>query len=549
MNIARRIVAFTLAVSLVSASGCASDPYVRWSRNEKAVESSEAAVRYAREAQTHYEEALSARARSESAVAASLITLSAIALGLGAAEAHRDAFVGVGLVGGTTFSLARWFENKPAELAYLAGVKAIDCAINAAVPFVYTESDRGALLDALGKLRSELPVANALAAKLDTTLKLAPASAAIDVQKAALAEAVAKLRRAQQLLRQGDVLLGDVNAIGRLLTETVDEIGNRVDVAVHDNLPALAALPALIQNLAASSAVVVPGLELRIDEKVLKPGDQQLTPQGLLRDDSTRPARIVSPSMLGDLLDRAARIEIYAMAVEVHLVRVDNKRSSAELKACGVDNLAVLSLNPASIEIESPAAEWKTEVRIRNGKSPYSARMRQSSGGGVTVNAPGPGASEFAVTVAKGTTGQFAVQVSDSAGHDIDLPVLVKAKAAVNRDTSDGTGSGDAAKARAAEDAQLRKIADGALAAGVTIDGKTIAFKPADVNGAQLKLSSDGYAALACSRESALIDAALLATDSTGKSLANRWRSVRGAKEDPRTRIELAGFKDVCAKG
>jgi hypothetical protein len=523
--------------------GCARSPYVRWQAPPEALKKdvpSDVAITYARDARAAYQTALGTEAQADAAVGASLITLSAVALGLGVADANRDALVGIGLLGGTAYSLRSWYRNKPAELAYLAGIKAIDCAIDAVQPYIDEEATQAKLDKNVNELRDLLPKAHAETARLDLVLKLSPDSTVKTTEVAVLSALGDTLKRADLQLAQGEGMLADLSGIGRALVQTVNNIGDKVDAAVHDNLPELSALPALIQNLASASSIVVPGLELKFNPATLKSPTFGTQGDEAVKNRQAREG--ASLDAIFHLIGEVSRIDAIGGEIANAYARVEGKKASDRMKECGVDAVVGMSVDPASITMTTPDSDAQIDIHIRNGKSPYWARLNGEGGSGVTVTSPIRGGSDFPVTIAKGAKGKVHAVVSDSAGHDINVPITINPK-----EQSSGGEATDKNKptdqdVTKASDTNLQKVATAALAAGVNVQSVQVSFR-ATVSSSVLKLESDQYKQLKCTDQDALKAAVLQAKKSaTDKTLKDQWTANGGGDLSAAGRLVFAGL-------
>ena len=154
---AKKIGKFRAAAAIVMSnvmllSGCAlTDPYARWTAPELTEVAQQTdislpyAIAYAQNARDAYRDKLSDHAIFTNSVAPALITLGAVVLALAAYGANTDAILGVGLAGGTAYSLANWYSNDTQELVYLAGMKAMSCAVGAVLPLNFSVAAKKSL--------------------------------------------------------------------------------------------------------------------------------------------------------------------------------------------------------------------------------------------------------------------------------------------------------------------------------------------------------------------------------------------------------------------
>src|SRR5436190_10155780 len=132
-----------LGLSLLAAAGCSLvNPFVIGPRTRVAAATAPpspsmdlpTAKAYADKVKDEYREALGDQAKLLSWLGIGLIPLSAAAIGLGATGGPPSAVLATGLTGAAGFGVGTWLINKPRQAAYVAGIKAVSCAVDAVEP-------------------------------------------------------------------------------------------------------------------------------------------------------------------------------------------------------------------------------------------------------------------------------------------------------------------------------------------------------------------------------------------------------------------------------
>ena len=135
-------------------SGCSLlNPHVTWERPPEGQSVTlQSAIDYANRAKVAYKEATGDQAMLTSGLGLGLIPLSAAALGLGITGANGDAITALGLTGAAGYSGATWLSSKPRQLVYIAGIKAMTCAVDAMIPLNLPPQDQTGLKNDLTTL-------------------------------------------------------------------------------------------------------------------------------------------------------------------------------------------------------------------------------------------------------------------------------------------------------------------------------------------------------------------------------------------------------------
>jgi hypothetical protein len=479
-RVSARVVATVLILAL---AGCAGSPIVRWELPQKAEVpdySLAYGMTYANRAREAYRDAIRRDAEAAQSLSSGLITLGAAIAGLAAFKAHRDAVVGTGLVGGTALALGNWNLSKQRMLIYQAGVSGINCAIEAVLPLYIGDED----------LKSMARAVDSVDGHVDRVTR------AIDALSAAIGNpaVAAEKPAAEQLIREAQALVASSRAsalsarqfmratrqAGPALVAAVDRISGAVDKAVLENLPDLSALPQAVSGLAGLAGSFAPGsgVEAHIGAALKRVA----AAQSAIEKDGARPAAALIAAPLDNLRKAAAALGAAAATLTAQLAGYDTSANTARLAGCGLTGIdAALKVTQSRVELK-PGIESTTLVRVSGGSSAvYSgAFLRQTEG--LSVRNPLPGDRTFAIVTTKALsqTGEYPLLISDAAGREVTVTVVV--------DKAGGSGDGGTSGSGAAGDAKSAATAlvtwlNAQSGADVTVDGVKVVFKKAAVSG------------------------------------------------------------------
>jgi hypothetical protein len=429
---------------------------------------------YSRSVRAAFRQRLGTQARVRSNSGAAEILLGAATLGLGAAGAHRDAFVGAGLAGATTYGLATWYGNPDLEKVYAAAMTALVCAESAVEPLrllplessglntALTELDAGSsrLTASMAALDGEINAAKSFQATLvvkggdrsygSHQTQIAELQAAIDGVAPISALGASTLTRANATYANG-VRLRHLNGVaGNQLARTVERIVAAVDDEARKAQPDPNSVFKIVADLGGLATKIVPGLDLAsLLQKAMTPENADSTKrQG--KDGHT--ARLVKTDGAIDSLQASAAsvaadtrtLLSVVMRMEGLVAQTGNVDISASLAQCGIGTSSNLVLLPAALTLT--AGVNSATFRVTGGKSPYSGTVIGTRPEGMSLENPFTGDRGFKLTITASTpAGDYVIAVSDASMKEVALPVKI------NPTTSGGTTPGtnnDAAPAR-----------------------------------------------------------------------------------------------------
>ena len=439
----------------------------------------EEAYIYSADVKYAYRTAVRDQAKLETLLAVGLIPLTAAAIGVGATGGNPDLVLALGLTGAAALGLGNWLYNKPRQLAWVAGLKAVTCAEDALAPLnispemsaalsshvtALREAVRG-LEESIAKLETEADRAKALRDATDTSVPaVARAISALEsVENAARAEvtdARAAVSAAEATLKTGGELEQTLRTAGRKLVVAVSKITDEVDRLVVESGRDPAALANVISGLGGTYRTItaVPEGVARTGAKEAAAAKPSSVPQARREDDSRRPAfdpLLLEPidfqqrALLGAL--EATRVQAARAAAARRLVgdivnSVVKDTPFDKLKGCGVDAgdlITAVTVDPAPpFTITKPGSVAFT---IKGGLPPYGVGLAAGPGG-LNVAAAGPFSPVITASATKETPdGDFAVEVRDSKNQSKLVTITVVSRPADATDRQGGaTGAADA---------------------------------------------------------------------------------------------------------
>ena len=455
------------------------------------------ALDYAEQVKSAYRGAVRDQAQLQALLGLGLIPLTAAAIGLGATGASPNAVLALGLTGAAGLGTGMWLYNKPHQLAWIAGLKAVTCAEDAMAP-LDVASDFDVVV---GDLRSALTKLEEAAARLETAVDLAKAVRdGSDSSKAEIARALrsleslenaaraemedtrAAIRAAEESLKSATELQQTLRTAGRRLVVAVSKITDEVDGLIVETQRDPQALSNVIAGLGSTfrGITTVPEGVARPtakDEAAKKPSavPQAGVPSELL---TTEEQRLVSDQVRAIKAQEAKLVTALettrtaAAAVASARPRVSDLVNSVvkdtpidKLKGCGVkagDLMTALAIDPAGpFDVTKPGSVVFT---IKGGLPPYGAVLAAGQSG--LIVAPAMGAVSVVAT-SDTSEGQYAVVVSDSTAQTKTVTVTVKKGAA--KDTEKSVPTGAPAEALTQLATKLAKDKPSVTAQGVTV--------------------------------------------------------------------------------
>lgn len=406
-----RLAGCALAAALLLA-GCAS-PYVRLSPDSDALAVQPQvladAIGAARAKQREYHDQVINLGESERALSNSLLGLGTLIVGLGVAKVHPSAIAGAVLGTGAVYTFGTFNTDKRRAQVYVAGMKALDCAVDAVTPLVLSPTqearlvdERAALAPAIAKTATAIGEAEQWAARARATsptkfkdgldaMQLALPAAQAAVDKAADAEALAgqRLDKPQQLAAD---LRGAVRAIDRAVlndirgTEPAVQAVPGILAGLQGNA-SLFSLASLAPGLvAASAAATKAGKDAPHDGIVAKAAGDEKPEDAIARRDQALLMGLTDA--LGTLRSRTVQLASQADRLSRAALMTAPQAVSTAVKACQVDGvLKPISVAPSSITLVAKAAGTHS-VLVDGGNGEFSAQFLQSPTPGLSALRP-----------------------------------------------------------------------------------------------------------------------------------------------------------------
>lgn len=482
-----RLAGCALAAALLLA-GCAS-PYVRLSPDSDALavhpQVLADAIGTARAKQREYHDQVINLGEAERALSNSLLGLGTLIVGLGVAKVHPSAIAGAVLGTGAVYTFGTFNTDKRRAEVYVAGMKALDCAVDAVTPLVLSPAqetrlvdERKALAPAIHKTSQAIGEAEQWAARAKVidpakfkdaldAMQLALPAAQAAVDKAGEAEALAgqRLDKPQQLAAD---LRGAVRAIDRAVLNDI-----------RGTEPAVQAVPGILAGLQGNAslfslATLAPGLVPA--PAAATTTSTEPTPKGGKSGPSAlpdSPDAVVLEGLgkaLGALRSSTVALASQADRLSRAAVMPAPQVLSTAVKACPVDGvLKPISVTPSSITLVAKKAGTHS-VLVDGGNAEISAHFLQSPTPGLSAARP-PRSKGVVNIVATDQTvaGSYPLVIEDSTQQTRQIVTVVvgPAVAAAAGDAPPATDKAAAPTNAAAAAAKL-------TAAGVLTTDKNV---------------------------------------------------------------------------
>jgi hypothetical protein len=416
----------------------------------------EEAYVYSADVKHAYRGAVRDQAKLEALLALGLIPLTAAAMGLGATGTAPDAVLALGFAGAAALGIGTWFSNRPRQLAWIAGLKAVTCAEDAMAPLnvpaaLSEDLSRHAtalgnalrdLEEASARLETEADHAKALRVGTDTSVR--PMERAVSALRSLEEAARAELKDTQTViagaettLRNGRELEQTLRTAGRKLVVAVSKITDEVDRLIVESARDPAALANVISGLGGTYRTIT-----TVPEGIARTGAKdaaaarapipQAAPDGpgdraKLEEIATR--RDALAAALNDVRVQVARVAAARRPVADIVNSVVKDTPFDKLKSCGVeagDLITAIAVDPAPpFVITKPGSVVFT---IKGGLPPYGAGLA-SGPGGLSVAPAGPFSPVITASATKDTPdGDFAIEVRDSKNQSKLVTVKVESK-------------------------------------------------------------------------------------------------------------------------
>jgi hypothetical protein len=404
-----RLIRHTAIASVFALGGCAS-PYVLL---EKPSEVDDArpkaladAIAGARGVQNKYREKVIELGDSERALSNSLLGLGTLIIGLGVAKVHSSAITGAVLGTGAVYTIGTANTDKHRAQTYIAGMKALDCAVDAVTPLILSEPQEKRLVEDRARIQPViLSVGNAMGdvERWSARARLTDAgkfSALLDAGSQALGTAqaaVGKANEAVDLASQrtdkphqiANDLRGAVSAIDRAVLDEIRGTENAVQ-AVPGILASLQGNAALFSLAALAPATVAKapatgasGVNSPMSGDIDTGRGTATAPDAVSRRDLATLEGL--SSALGNL--RAATVVLSSLADQLARSATASSAQtvSTTLKTCQVEGVVKpISASPTTVSIVAKTAATQS-ILVDGGNGNFTAAFLQTPTPGLTA--------------------------------------------------------------------------------------------------------------------------------------------------------------------
>jgi hypothetical protein len=389
---------------------------------------------------------------TERNLSSGLITLGGVLAGLAAAGASAGTTAGVAITGGTIYALGTFNTDKRRAQIYIAGMKALECADEAVLPYNFSQATQADLKARMAWLESEslavtqdadrLRQMSAAAAGRASTGDLSRASATVAAAAKSATTAGNARTSAQLLLRQRD-------QIAERLRLTVTRIDKAVLDEIRGTEGSIQSVPGILAGLNAnigvfSAVAVKPGASAGLDSGHAQPA--QLPPGAV-----QAPAPVPLADATSALNDRLARLDAASQQLTDLVTAINaDARAAQSLADCQVSGpQTTMTITPASLSLTAGTAT-RLLLLPSGGKPAYSASFVQDPHAGLDIAPPVPGSDEIYVVETASPAaapGTYQVLVKDTSGQKQLVSLTVAAGgASPPSGGSSSPSSGDAAK-------------------------------------------------------------------------------------------------------
>jgi hypothetical protein len=365
------------------------------------------AVRKLHHVRAEYYEAVREQVGASQNVTSGLVWLGAAITGIAAGGAHPDAVLYPALIGGTAYGLSQTQLDARRLQVWQEGIKALDCAKEASLPFDLEPDHLAQIRAALTKVSerraaTEAATNQAQREASDPLNNAGGRSALQDLVKearAAIALADATSSSARQLVDA---------ARGRELSAAVDRIDQQV-VATQSNLALNpSAIKGLVAGIGGFASVFAPGANIQgIIDSATNAFNRKFDVAGA----HSGPARALADAS-ANLQQELRQLATAQSLLSSLLGSVNVDAVSKALKKCDVaEVVTAMSFEPPLLQLDEKKARAE-EVEIKGGLRPYEIRVLGEVADGMAITSS---TDTIVVKVNdKVPAGEYRVRVRDS---------------------------------------------------------------------------------------------------------------------------------------
>lgn len=404
-----RLVRHTAIASVFALGGCAS-PYVVLDKpadvDDARPKALADAIAGARGVQNKYREKVIELGESERGLSNSLLGLGTLIVGLGVAKVHSSAIAGAVLGAGAVYTIGTANTDKRRAQTYIAGMRALDCAVDAVTPLILSESQENRLVasrlliapavvnvsNAMGEVerwsaRARLTDASKFSALLDTGAQaLAGAQAAVSKANEAVVLASQRTDKPHQIAKD---LRGAVSAIDRAVLDEIRGTENAVQavpgiLAGLQGNTALFSLESLAPALVTKAPTSAPsGVNSPMSGDVETGRGTATAPDAVSRRDLATLEGL--SAALGKLRGETVVLSSLADQLTRSATASSAQTVSTTLKTCQVEGVAKsISTSPTTVSIAAKTAVTQS-ILVDGGNGNFTAAFLQTPTPGLTV--------------------------------------------------------------------------------------------------------------------------------------------------------------------
>jgi hypothetical protein len=420
----------------LACTGCAS-PYVSVSDADIAAHRTEpmdlpTALGLERAYHDAYRDKVIALGNDERNLSNGLITLGGVLAGLAAGHASAGTMGGVAIAGGTGYTLGVFNTDKRRAQVYIAGMKALECADEAVLPWNLSRTTLQDLADRMAALQQgEAAIAAASAALRplrDAARATAGAEGAVAAADRVVASAGASSNAASGARANARRLLRQRDQMGERLRVTVVKIDKAVLDEIRGTEGSIQSVPGILAGLGTNIQAFT-GIGA-----APAPAGQQMGGELPSMAAGSRPeAKAVLVQATADLSALAARVDVQTQQLADIVATVDvDVRAGASLADCRVDGPSTtMAVTPSSLSFVGAASNRQVLIPS-GGKQGYSAAFVQADHPGLSIDPAAAGVDEIYVSEAASTpaaAATYQILVRDTSGQKLIVPVSVTAGA------------------------------------------------------------------------------------------------------------------------
>ncbi len=378
--------------------------------------------------QNAYRGALKSQAKLNSYSGTTLILAAATALGMSGTGETGDGIVWIGAGSAGIYGATSWLTSKPREAAYIAGMKAMSCAVTVTRPLMLSQATSDsldakltALRDALAAARTALRQATAATRSFEAANPTGSGAATIlSRSNDILAAADTEISGAALNYESGlELQVATAEAPGALAA-AIRRISAEVDELISKTTADIQALPGLIDGLAGLSGSFTPQVQVEADRADDVTG-VEVQAENLLADELRNSIETLQTAL--DALGAAAT------DVRVLTGAARPKLTQADLDGCNIDESAIetdIRLVPDTISNIAPNTAFTRTIMISGGKAPYMAEILEAPVANLAISQPQPFGPRVQIRGESGIpAGTYTVFIADASGHQQSLTLTI----------------------------------------------------------------------------------------------------------------------------